>query len=71
MATLAELTARRDALESALASGVLSLREGDKSVTYRSFEEMSQALSDVERQLAAADGTVPTRRVYPQTTKGW
>ena len=71
MATLAELKARRDALDKALASGVLTLREGDKQVTYRSLAEMAGALADLDTQIAALEGTVRTRRIYPQTKKGW
>jgi hypothetical protein len=71
MATLTELQARRDALEAALASGVLKLREGDKEVSYRNLDEMSRVLASVVAQIAALEGTVKTRRVYPQTRKGW
>ena len=71
MATLTQLQTRRDALDTALASGVLSLREGDKQVTYRSLEEMAGVLADLETQIATLQGTVRTRRIYPQTKKGW
>ena len=71
MATLAELKSRRDSLDAALASGVLTLREGDKQVTYRSLAEMAGALADLDAQIAAAEGTTRTRRIYPQTKKGW
>ena len=71
MATLTQLQTRRDELDVAIASGVLTLREGDKQVTYRSVAEMATALADLDTQIAALQGTVRTRRVYPQTKKGW
>lgn len=72
MATLAELETRRDALQKALDSGVLSLREGDKLVTYRNTLDMRGALADLERRITAANGDVETRGVYIRpATKGW
>ncbi len=72
MATLAELQTRRDALQNALDSGVLILREGDKHVTYRNTADMRGALADLERRITAAEGDVETRGVYIRPgTKGW
>ncbi len=72
MATLAELQTRRDALQKAIDSGVLSLGEGDKKVMYRNIDDMRGALVDLERRITAADSKVETRGVYIRpTTKGW
>ena len=70
--TLAELKTRRDALQKALDSGVLILREGDKHVTYRNSDDMRGALVDLERRITAADSKVETRGVYIRPKgKGW
>ena len=72
MATLAELQTSRDDLQKALDSGVLSLGEGDKRVTYRNAEEMAGALAALERRITAAEGKVETRGVLIRPgTKGW
>lgn len=71
MATLTELQTRREALKKALDSGVLSLREGDKQVTYNNAEVMARLIEALDREIAAIEGTVKARRVYPQTRKGW
>ena len=72
MATLAELQTRRNALQKALDSGVLRIREGDKDVSYRNTEAMLGALAALERRIVAAQGTVETRGVYLRPkTKGW
>ncbi len=72
MSTLAELQTRRDALQKALDSGVLRIREGDKDVSYRNTEDMLGALAALERRITAAAGNVETRGVLVrQKTKGW
>ena len=71
MATLAQLKTRRDALQAALDSGVLSLREGDKQVTYRTAEEMARRLEALAREIAELEGTETTKGIYPQLNKGW
>jgi hypothetical protein len=50
MATEAQIAARIEALESAIASGVLTARHGDTSMTYRSMSEMLQALALLKSQ---------------------
>jgi hypothetical protein len=70
--TLAELQTRRNALQKALDSGVLILREGDKHVTYRNANDMRGAIADLERRIVVAGGTVETRGIYVRPgTKGW
>lgn len=41
-----------DALRVAIASGVLTVRHGDVSTTYRSLDEMKIILADMEEALA-------------------
>lgn len=43
---------RLDALEEAIASGSLSVRHGDKSVQYRSMDELLKAYAFFARKLA-------------------
>lgn len=43
-----------DALERALMSGRLTVRQGDQLVTYRSVAELREALGYAREQLAAA-----------------
>lgn len=57
MATLSELTALRDSLVKARATGVLSVRNGDHQVTYKTDAEMKDALDYLERQISAAIST--------------
>ena len=62
------------ALEAALAKGEKRVTFGDKTVEYRSVEELRQAILDVERGLyeqAAATGLWPsaTRQIPVTTTK--
>ena len=72
MATLAELTTRRDALQKTMDSGVLTIGEGDKKVTYRNVDAMRGALADLERRMTAANVKVETRGVYIRPKdKGW
>jgi hypothetical protein len=42
---------QRDALQAAIASGVLTTTFGGRSVTYQSLEEMRAVLADMERAL--------------------
>ena len=70
--TLAELKTRRDALQKAIDSGALVVREADKMVTYRSMEHMRGALVDLERRITGADDKVETRGVYVRPgPRGW
>jgi len=46
-----------DALKDALASGKLNVRFGDRSVTYRSVDELMRAIAVVEADVNAATRT--------------
>lgn len=62
--------AQLDAIESAIASGELTVRFGDRTVTYRSMEELLQARGVIKEALAAESGTTTDRFSYGQTSKG-
>ena len=69
--SLATLQERRDQLSAAIGSGILSIREADKSVVYQNVGEMRSTLASLDLQIAAASGTKSADRVYPQTNKGF
>ena len=54
---------QRDALRTAIASGVLLLHYNDKRVQYRTMAELKEALNEVETALARDNGEPVTRRV--------
>jgi hypothetical protein len=63
-------------LEAALAKGEKRVTFGDKTVEYRSVEELKEAIRAVERGLAeqaAATGLIPppARQIRITTTKGF
>lgn len=55
--------AQRDALRSAIASGVLRLSYDGRNVEYRSMAELKAALNEVEAALARDNGAPVTRQV--------
>ena len=50
--TLDQLKAQREALQAARFNGVLTVKAGDKWVTYKSDAELQSALGDLEREIA-------------------
>ncbi len=58
-----------DAVEAAIASGELIVRFGDRTVTYRSMEELLQARAVIQEALAAESGTTTDRFSFAQTSK--
>lgn len=65
----------RLALESALAKGEKRVIFGDRTVEYRSVEELKAALREVKRSLieqaaAVGSGSRTTRQIRIQTSKG-
>ncbi|MCC6389136.1 MAG: hypothetical protein IT167_00940 [Bryobacterales bacterium] len=62
--------AHLDAIEAAIASGELTVRFGDRTVTYRSMDELLQARAVIKEALAAQAGTTPDRYSFAQTSKG-
>jgi hypothetical protein len=70
--TLAELQAKRDALQEAIWAGERRVRfspaTGEREVEYRSAEEMRQALAGLENEIAKAGSGRP--RLIVVTSKG-
>lgn len=50
--TISELNIKRDALITAMATGVLSVRVGEIETTYQSIEQMRSALSVLNSEIA-------------------
>lgn len=71
MASLAELTSLRAALEVARFSGNRRVRTGESEIEFKTDAEMKAALSELDRQIAVTAGaTVPTV-VRFATSKGY
>jgi roadblock/LC7 domain-containing protein len=51
------------ALEEAIASGELSVRYGDRMITYQSLREMRSLRAEMKAEIAAAAGR-PRKRVF-------
>ncbi len=63
--TLAQL----DALKRALATGERRVSFGDKTIEYRSIEELQAAIRTVEDELARVSGVPTTRQIRIDTRK--
>ena len=70
MATLADLTARREALLASRANGVARVSYDGKTVEYRSLAEIDRAIEALEREIAAAEGRRIVRHLRVSTSKG-
>ncbi len=70
MATLADLTTRRDALTAQRASGIARVSYDGKTVEYRSLTEIDRAIEALDREIAAAEGRRILRHVRVTTAKG-
>ena len=68
--TLEQLKAQREALQAARFNGVLTVKAGDKIVTYNSNTEIQAALSDLEREIARLQGRPRARRIRTVCGKG-
>lgn len=64
-------TTQLDALKRALATGERRVSFGDKTVEYRSVEELQAAIHTVEAELARAAGTRAKRQIRVTTAKGF
>ena len=67
---LAELRTQRDALLLALCQGVLTVKAGDKSVTYKSNKEMRDALALLDEEIAVLEGRGKVKRILTYGRKG-
>jgi hypothetical protein len=71
MASLTILQARLEALDAAIASGVLTVRHGETLTTFRSMNEMIKARDLLLSQIDGLNGVTPTRIRYAyQSGKG-
>lgn len=71
MASLATLQARLEALDEAIASGVLTFKHGETLTTFRSMDDMLKARNLLLAQIATAGGVTKTRvRYLYQSDKG-
>ena len=59
------------ALETALAKGERRVSFGDKTVEYRSVEELQAAIRTVESELARSAGATRKRQIRVTTSKGF
>jgi len=59
-----------DAVEAAIASGELTVRFGDRTVTYRSMDELLRARAVIREAQAAEAGAATDRFSFAQTSKG-
>lgn len=64
-------TTQLDALKRALATGERRVSFGDKSVEYRSVDELRAAIRAVEAELARTAGTGSKRQIRFTTAKGF
>jgi hypothetical protein len=71
MATVAELEARFEALKAEHDSAVARVSYDGRSVEYRGTAEIARAISELERELAALQGTSPARQIRVYTSKGY
>lgn len=55
MASLETLYARREALDAAIASGVLTVRHGETSTTFHSMSDLLKARAHVQAQIDALE----------------
>ena len=63
-------TTQLDALKRALATGEHRVSFADKTVEYRSIEELRAAIRAVEAELARSAGTPAKRQIRVTTSKG-
>jgi len=68
--TLDQLKALHEALLSARYNGVLSIKAGDKWITYKSDAELRAALSSLEREIGQLSGKPRARSIRTVCGKG-
>jgi hypothetical protein len=66
----ATLTARLAALKAALGSGILTVRDGDQSVTYQSAADISRAIAFTQAEIDAAEPVKRKRMVRIELRAG-
>jgi len=68
--TLEQLKAQREALQAARFNGVLTVKAGDKWLTYKSYAELQSALHDLDHEIAKTQGRARARRIRTYAGKG-
>jgi multidrug resistance efflux pump len=64
-------TQQLEALRKALATGERRVSFGDRTVEYRSIDELKAAIREVEAELARTAGEPRTRQIRVTTGKGF
>ena len=64
-------TPQLEALKRALATGERRVSFGDKTVEYRSVEELQAAIRTLETEIARNAGASPKRQIRVTTAKGF
>lgn len=67
---LTELQAERDRLVEILGKGLRSYEISGRRMEYASADQVQAALANIERRIAALQGTGPLREVRIKSTKG-
>ncbi len=70
MATLSELQTYRAALEAARYSGNRRVKTGNSEIEFKSDNELSAALREVNRQINALSAATRPSVIYVNTSKG-
>ncbi len=69
--TVQQLEAMRDKLQTAIFSGQMKVKFGDREVTYQTTADMERALDRLQRQIADTSGKSRRRRTYLDSRKGF
>ena len=70
MSPIVDLKTRPDVLVAQRSSGVARVSYDGKSIEYRSLAEIDQAIHELDRDIAAAEGRRIVRQVRITTDKG-
>ena len=70
MATVAELEARLETLKAQRDSAVARVSYDGRTVEYRGTAEIARAITELERELQALQGSTPVRQIRVFTVKG-
>ena len=70
MATVLELEARLEALKAQRDSAVARVSYDGRTVEYRGTAEIARAITELERELQALQGSTPVRQIRVFTVKG-
>ncbi len=60
-----------DNIDAAIASGKLSVRFGDRQVTYQTVDDLLKARNHIAEELATASNKPIRRQLRIVTTSGW